>query len=60
MYLEVIKGVDGYCLTITDNPEEGSFRIAGAKPYGGGIVVHTFKVDLETLKEQIAMFERAK
>ncbi|MBC5648490.1 hypothetical protein [Christensenella tenuis] len=35
--VEIISGVEGYCVTIND------YRIAGAKLWGGGQVVHSFK-----------------
>lgn len=38
--VEVISGVEGPCLALDDT------RIAGPKPWGGGRVVHSFKVDI--------------
>lgn len=37
---EVIRGVEGDCLTLGD--EDGGTRISGPKPWGGGQVVKTF------------------
>jgi hypothetical protein len=42
--VEVISGVEGHCLVV-----DGT-RIAGPKPWGGGRVVHTWKVPVEKLK----------
>lgn len=41
--LEVIVGVAGPCVGLN------SIRIAGPKPWGGGTVIATFKVDHEDL-----------
>ena len=46
--LEVIAGVEGPCIGLN------SIRIAGPKPWGGGKVVATFKVDHEDLLRGIA------
>jgi len=37
---EVIRGVEGDCLTLGD--KDGGTRISGPKPWGGGHVVKTF------------------
>ena len=38
---EVIRGVEGCCLTLDDT------RIAGPKPWGGGTVIHAWETDKE-------------
>lgn len=40
--LEVISGPEGPCLALVDGPRVT--RIAGPKPWGGGQVIHTFRV----------------
>lgn len=47
--VEIVSGVEGPCLVVNDR------RVAGPKPWGGGMVVQTFKVKrsdlLAALKE---------
>jgi len=37
--VEIISGVEGDCLAIDE------MRVAGPKPWGGGRIISTFKVD---------------
>jgi len=43
---EIINGVEGKCLSIQDANGNGGTRISGPKPWGGGHIEKTFKVDL--------------
>jgi len=45
--IEVIKGVDGNCLSINDE------RVSGPKPWGGGKVTNTFKVYVKDIRRLI-------
>ncbi len=38
MRLTILKGVEGYCITLDD------FRIAGPKPWGGGTIIQEWEV----------------
>jgi len=40
--IEIISGVEGSCLALNDT------RIAGPKPWGGGKVIYSFKVPVDT------------
>lgn len=47
--IEVVSGIEGCCL-LADNQ-----RIAGPKPWGGGSVIHSFKVNAATLADAIGV-----
>jgi len=49
MMVEVISGVEGGCLAFDD------YRVAGNKPWGGGQVLHSFKVEGKYLKNVSAI-----
>jgi len=44
---ELISGEAGNCLALSD--EDGGYRFAGPKPWGGGTVRETFYTNLEAL-----------
>lgn len=48
---EIIQGCEGSCLTMNDT------RIAGAKPWGGGRVEHTFNVGLQEIEKIISAIQ---
>jgi hypothetical protein len=45
--LEIIESNGNFCLSLND------YRIAGIKPYGGGMVVKKFLVSIKELKEAL-------
>ena len=45
--IEVVSGKFGNSLCLND------LRIAGPKAWGGGTIIHTFQVELETLREAL-------
>ena len=45
--VEVVNGVEGPSLYIGD--EDGGYRLAGPKPWGGGRTIHKFTVNLDEL-----------
>lgn len=49
--IQVIEGVEGLCLSIGDR--RGGTRIAGPKPWGGGRTIHSFKVSIDTLIDEL-------
>lgn len=55
---EVVRGVQGPSLYVGD--DSGGYRLAGPKPYGGGEVIHSFKVDIEELREELSALEATK
>lgn len=57
VWVEVVSGVEGPCLCVSDESGSG-LRIAGPKPWGGGTIIHRFKVDAAELCE--AATENAK
>lgn len=52
---EVVCGVEGTSLYVGD--DSGGYRLAGPKPYGGGKVIHSFKVDIEELRKELTDLE---
>lgn len=52
---EVIKGVEGHSLYVGD--KHGGHRLAGNKPWGGGEVVHSFKVNVDELRQELDHLE---
>lgn len=50
--IEIVKGVEGDCLTICDQSGSGK-RVAGPKPWGGGTTVKKFLVDVDDLLKAI-------
>ena len=47
--IEVISGCEGPCLSVSSPSTGNGYRIAGPKPWGGGEIIHSFKVDLDSL-----------
>ncbi len=45
--VEVITGPEGQCLSIND------IRVAGPKPWGGGVVSMTWNIDDKYIKEAL-------
>jgi len=43
VFVEVIQGVEGLSLSIGNH--DIGLRLAGPKPWGGGKIIHQFKVD---------------
>lgn len=43
--IELVKGVEGQCLIIN------GYRVAGPKPWGGGVVTKTWKTTVKDIKE---------
>lgn len=58
VYLEVIRGSEGYSLSISN--KNTGFRLSGPKPWGGGTVVHKFEVDCSELIAQVAIHAMVK
>jgi len=56
-YFEIIDGPEGPCLAICKAKNEGGYRISGPKPWGGGTILYSFKVNIKDLEEQIKMIE---
>ena len=54
---EVISGVEGRCLAVTDKKGVCLHRIAGPKPWGGGKTVCSFEVSRDELMKQLGMTE---
>lgn len=55
--IEVIDGPEGPCLCIGDG--EVGYRLAGPKPWGGGLTINRFQVRIAELKREIECVERA-
>lgn len=55
--IEMIKGVEGRSLYLCYG-DEGGYRIAGNKPWGGGNVIGTWVVSKEDLLKGIEQCER--
>lgn len=55
VWLEVASGCAGPSLYISD--DAGGYRLAGPKPWGGGVVMHRFKVNIAELKRELAAIE---
>lgn len=49
--IEVVSGAEGPSLQIVD--ENGGYRLAGPKPWGGGSVIHSFEVDPVVLMREV-------
>lgn len=49
--LEVVSGVEGPSISLSSDGGRTGYRIAGPKPWGGGSVTYTFKVDPSELRE---------
>jgi len=54
--LEVVSGPEGNALYITD--DSTGYRLAGPKPWGGGTVLHSFKVKCDELLREIDSFKK--
>lgn len=52
---EVVNGVEGPCLYVGD--EDNGHRLAGPKPWGGGTMLHQFKVDVKELRAQLDVLD---
>lgn len=48
VFIDVVSGREGDCLTIGDC--DSSERVAGPKPWGGGVASHRFQVKAEDLR----------
>ena len=49
--LEVVHGCEGPSLYVGD--EDSGYRISGPKPWGGGDVIHSFRVNADELRKQL-------
>lgn len=54
---EVISGVEGACLAAGQG--EADTRIAGRKPWGGGTVIHTFRVPVDGFLRDVPAIQAA-
>ena len=54
LIFEVVNGVEGPSLNIGDGTT--GFRLSGPKAWGGGTVIHSFKVDINELLEQVKFY----
>lgn len=50
--IEIVQGVEGPSVYINN------FRIAGAKPWGGGKLIYTFKSDLNLILKALDLKRR--
>jgi hypothetical protein len=50
VFVRVVSGVDGPHLSVSDN--DGGYRLAGPKAWGGGRTIHEFEVRVADLTEQ--------
>lgn len=55
IFLDFVSGKAGPCICLGN--QDGGYRIAGPKPWGGGRTQHRFSVDIEELKKVIADYE---
>lgn len=58
LYLEVIQGCEGPCIAIGD--DNGSHRLAGPKPWGGGRTIHQWKIDPDELLRELTALMRVR
>lgn len=56
LLIEVINGREGPCLSLSHPTSGNGCRIAGPKPWGGGDVIHAFKVDLDELLREAPQY----
>lgn len=54
--VEVVSGSAGACLCVGD--DKGGDRVAGPKPWGGGVTIHTFRVDIAELRKVLDEYEK--
>lgn len=52
---EVVRGVEGPSLYVGN--DDGGYRLAGPKPWGGGQVIHSFKADIDELRKELMNLE---
>lgn len=52
--IEVISGPEGSCLAIGKADGTGLTRIAGPKPWGGGRVLHSWRVPVSEILRSLA------
>jgi hypothetical protein len=56
VFIETVSGPEGLCLCIGD--DNGGYRLAGPKPWGGGTVVKRFSVNIKELEKQLKLYRR--
>lgn len=56
VFIDICEGVEGPSVSIGDN--NGGYRVAGPKPWGGGQTSRRFTASIEDLKEAIRMYDR--
>jgi len=49
--LMLVKGVEGNCIYLND------YRICGPKPWGGGRIIKTWKVEKEDIERAISNYK---
>jgi len=52
--MEVIGGAEGPCLCIMD--DDGGYRLAGPKAWGGGTVLYSFEVCPKELMKELLIY----
>ncbi|NBJ19723.1 hypothetical protein GT625_13410 [Burkholderia thailandensis] len=58
VWIEVIAGCEGSSLSIGN--DNGGYRLAGPKPWGGGRIIHRFSVRIDELRSELEQLDRAK
>lgn len=56
-FIEIIKGVEGNCIGIAHEKDEGGRRVAGSKPWGGGRVLEKYTTTVEDILEAFPLEE---
>ena len=56
-YIEIIGGVEGKCICISHEKDEGGRRVAGPKPWGGGAIVKRFTTTRDSILDAIPLKE---
>jgi len=51
--IELINGVEGGCICICASGDDGGRRVAGPKPWGGGVVVKKWITTVEDIEDAL-------
>lgn len=56
VFVDVVSGVEGPCLTIGDH--SSATRVAGPKPWGGGKTMHRFEIKASEIRDELDSYEK--
>jgi len=52
-YIDIIGGVEGSCVALSHEDDEGGTRIAGPKPWGGGRIKKRYTTTFDSILDGI-------